>query len=654
MKILIDLLKNDKRIFANNKLLKNKLTELTFKLDLDLIELLLSNEGVKECFFVEKTIKENKVLIFDKDKFITFVNNKEFLPDSFTSFKNKIGLTTNGEYLREKNDVVLAWPYKDCVLEGGQDKEDQKRDEIFYNETLSPDEIDRLFESKVLTNFKRYNHTGEHKILEFNKDENLIIRGNNLLALHCLKHNFKEQVKLIYIDPPYSGGADDFNYNDKFNTSTWLTFIKNRIQIARNLLADDGAIFVQISDSMVSHLRLLMDEIFLPENFINKITVRTKSPSGFKVVNLGVFESAEYILSYAKKKKSWNYNPQYVEAPYDSNYCLVVTNFISPSKDWKFSNIEQQVSIENHFQSPKKAIEKLNKHVFDQLIADYALKNASKVFRLTSIGDDAGKDTLEAKHQSVKNKDKVFVVKRDGLSDRYILNGQEMAFYSKKVRTIDGKLVPTTMLTNIWTDIAWEGIASEGGVKLKGGKKPERLIRRIIDMSTQKGDLIMDFHLGSGTTCAVAHKMQRKYIGIEQLDYNENDSIQRITNVIQGEQTGVSKLEGWKDGGSFIYIELMRWNEKYMAAIKETDTTRKIFNIYEKMKKEAFFRYDIDLSKFDVKEFEQLALKDQKQILYECLDKNHLYVNLSDIEDATYNVSPNDKKLNKEFYRKII
>ena len=139
MNDLIKLFAKDDRIFADGKLLKNKLTELALKLDSALIELLLSDKRAKENFFIEQAVKKDNVLVFDKDKFISFVNNKEFLPDSFTSFKNKIGLMTNGDYLKEKSDVVLAWAYKDCVLEGGQGKEDQKRDEIFYIETLAPD-----------------------------------------------------------------------------------------------------------------------------------------------------------------------------------------------------------------------------------------------------------------------------------------------------------------------------------------------------------------------------------------------------------------------------------------------------------------------------------------------------------------------------------
>ncbi len=156
MKDLTRLFEKDNRIFADGKLLKNKLTELALKLDQHLIALLLSDRRVKENFFIKRSVKKDTVLVFDKDKFISFINNKEFLPDSFTSFKNKIGLMTNDDYLKKRADIVLAWAYKDCVLEGGQDKEDQKRDEIFYNEILAPDEIDRLLNDKAFVNWKKF------------------------------------------------------------------------------------------------------------------------------------------------------------------------------------------------------------------------------------------------------------------------------------------------------------------------------------------------------------------------------------------------------------------------------------------------------------------------------------------------------------------
>jgi adenine-specific DNA-methyltransferase len=225
---LKEILKRDNRVVdSNGNLFKNKIIELALKLDKNLIKLLLSNEKMKEVFFVDV----DETLIFDKDKFIMFVSNKQFLPDSYTAFKNKIGLIDEkAEFISEKKDVVLSWPYKDCVLEGGMTKEDQKRDEIFWNEILAPDQITRLLEPKVFTNAKRIDKDGEHKFDEFRTDangdikDNLIIKGNNLLVLHSLKKRFAGKVKLIYIDPPYyfksSPSSDTFLYNISFKLSS--------------------------------------------------------------------------------------------------------------------------------------------------------------------------------------------------------------------------------------------------------------------------------------------------------------------------------------------------------------------------------------------------------------------------------------------------
>jgi len=325
------------------------------------------------------------------------------------------------------------------------------------------------------------------------------------LALHTLKKQFRGKVKLIYIDPPYNTGSDSFGYNDSFSRSAWLTFMKNRFEIARELLSKDGAIVVQISDKHVGYLHVLMDEIF-PEGFINKIAVKTRSPSGFKTVNQGVFESAEYLLIYGKNRKLWKCNPQYEVSEYDENYSFQITNIDASCNKWKVINIKEVVASEHGYKDVRKAKKKLGATVFLAELAQYALKNAKSVFRFTEINRDAGKDTLKLKEISINEADKVFMLERENLSPRYILNGKEIAFYSNKVREIDGISAPTTMLTNIWTDIPWEGIASEGKVKLKKGKKPERLLRRLIDMATDNpNDVVLDFYLGSGTTATVAH-----------------------------------------------------------------------------------------------------------------------------------------------------
>ncbi|WP_164966503.1 DNA methyltransferase, partial [Streptococcus oralis] len=248
---------------------KNKLAELARQYNPELLNQLMSNEKIAKHFFSKL---QDGVLVFKKDVFLQFLNNKEFLPDSFTAYKTKIGLgMPDGNYLSEKKEVVLNFPYKDCVLEGGQTKDDAKRQELFFNETLAPTEINRLLDDKVLTNFKRFDSDGEHEVEGLEDTDNLIIKGNNLIALHSLKKRFAGRVKLIYIDPPYNTGSDSFNYNDNFNHSTWLTFMKNRLEVARELLSEDGSIWINIDDDEGHYLKILSDNIFGRENFVNTI-----------------------------------------------------------------------------------------------------------------------------------------------------------------------------------------------------------------------------------------------------------------------------------------------------------------------------------------------------------------------------------------------
>ena len=292
------LLKKDKRLVADGKLMKNKVIEFALKLDKDLLKLLQSNKSIKTHFFQEV----DSVLVFDKVRFQDFVNLKEFLADSYTKYKSKIGLEADGDYLSKSKDVVLVWPYKDCLLEGGQTKaERENRSEIFWNETLAPEHYDRLLSPKAFTNFKKYDSKGEQDLkgkIDFGK-ENLIIKGNNLLALHSLKERFEGQVKLIYIDPPYNTKSDEFGYNDTFNHSAWLTFMKNRLETAKQFLKTDGVIFINIGDEEVHYLKVLSDDIFGRENFINTVARVAKTAS-----NKGTWfaPSIDFILCYAKDK----------------------------------------------------------------------------------------------------------------------------------------------------------------------------------------------------------------------------------------------------------------------------------------------------------------------------------------------------------------
>ena len=642
---------NSKYLSDDGKLLKAMVYSNVMTMDKELLCLLLSNEKIKERFFENV----NRTLVFDKQKFAWFIESKEFLPDSYTRYTNKIGLTHNGNFISKSNDVVLDFPYKDCVLEGGQDKEDQKRKEIFYNEIIASDGISKMLAPKVFTNAKRYTKDGIEENITFDENDNLIIKGNNLIALSSLLKRYEGKVKCIYIDPPYyfsvKKDEDTFAYNSNFKLSSWLVFMKNRLEIAKRLLSNDGALFVQISDDGVGELHCLLKDIFGVENFINKITVKTKSPSGFASVNPGVFETAEYILAFAKNKKNWKYNIQYVESGYDVNYKLVVVNKDDSSEKWIIRNIVDVLAEERGYGNVKEMRNNLGKLVVDELVAEYALKNADSVFRYTAIGNNAGQIVVETRNKSKEEPEKIFTVERNGQYTVYMHKGQEMAFYSKKLHEVDGEIVPSMQVSNIWTDTPYEGIANEGGVTLKGGKKPEKLIRRIIEMTSNKGDLILDYHLGSGTTCAVAHKIGRKYIGIEQLKYGKDDSTVRLESVIEGDSTGISKAVDWQGGGSFVYCELL---ENASTLIEKIQSASE--KVISEIKSEIYADERIipyitraELEKAD-EEFASLELEEKKKTLISLVDKNKLYVNYSDMDDESYDIRESDRAFTKSFY----
>lgn len=656
---LYDVLRMEDRYCTDaGELIKSNIQEDALNLAPSLLKLLLANESLTRHFFRDV----DGIRVFDKVAFQKIIMNKQFLPDSYTTFKNKIGLTVDdGRFITDSREVVLAWPYKDCMLEGGQTKEDAKRDEVFWNETLAPDEINRLTEPKMFTNFRHYDKEGEHDVEHISPKENLIIKGNNLLALHSLKEKYAGQVKLIYIDPPYyfvaNKSEDTFSYNSNFKLSTWLTFMKNRLEVARDLLSNDGAIFVQISDDGVGELHCLLKEVFNrngENNFINKITIKTKSPSGFASVNPGVFETAEYILAFAKKKSNWTYNRQYVESTYDPNYKWYITNINDDFRSWNIVDVFEYVAKEHGYSNRKEIEQKIGKDTFLNLVSDFVLIHKDSVFQSTAIGNDAGSDVIEIRELSKRNRETVYSVSRKDYYTVYAYNGREIAFYNKKIRNIDGKDVPTMLLSNIWNDISYEGIAKEGSVTLKGGKKPERLIRRIIEMASNPNDIVLDFFAGSGTTASVALKLNRQFITVDQLDSQIDMSMKRLLSVVNGDSTGISKAVNWQGGGSFVYCELSKANQSFIDEIEEAKTSEELARIWKRMQETGFLSYQIKAKDIDVNadDFKALSMDDQKRFLMESLDKNLLYIPFSEIDNEDYNISDEDKRLTREFYKK--
>lgn len=607
------LLQQDERLVVDGKLLKNKIIELALQLDPNLLKMLLSHDSIKKHFFKDV----EGILVFDKIKFQKFVSNKAFLPDSYTSFKNRIGLIDDDEFIKENKDVVLAWPYKDCVLEGGQTKDDQKRKEIFWNTLLAPDEIDRLLAPKVLTNFKKFDTNGISDAQQIDSSSNLIIKGNNLLTLYSLKHKFSGKIKLIYIDPPYNTGGDSFQYNDSFNHSSWLTFIKNRLEVAKELLADNGSIWVNIDDDESHYLKVLMDEIFGRENFVANVVWKKKySPQN----DARYFSDMhDHILVYGKNKdvlklnliprteaanKRYKNSDKDPRGPWKSSDLSVKT--YSAKNDYPISTAAGKV-----VNPPKSTCWRYSKEKYEELVRD------NRIY--FGVNGDAA--------PSIK---RFLSEVQQGTPPQTIWD------YSEVGHTQDARKEILALLDD--ADFATP--------------KPERLLQRIIHISTNENDIVLDFFAGSGTTGAVAMKMKRRFITCEQMDYIDTVTVPRIKKVIEGEQGGVSVDVNWSGGSSFIYMELMKANQLFIEQIERASTTESLLEIWQKIINEGFINYFIEPSTLNshLDNFSKLSLEEQKSLLIEMMDKNQLYVNLSEISDEDFKIDKETINLNNQFY----
>ena len=637
------------------KLLRANVRERAWKLDLDLIKLLLTDKEVEAKFFKEIDGR----WIFDNNTFVDYITDKNFFADSYTKFRNKIGLNIDGKYLRERGEVALVWPYKDCVLEGGQTREEEKRQEIFFNEILAPDEINRMFDPKVLTNWKRHTANGEQEVTNVHRDENgtirenFIIKGNNLIALHTLKQQFRGQVKLIYIDPPYNTGNDSFGYNNSFNHSTWLTFEKNRLEAAKYFLSNSGSIWISIDEREFAYLKVLCDEIFGRENHISTVTVKVKDPAGVGQ-QAPIFDICEYLLVYAKDIKQFKENlPEFVDTSHFTEKASGYRNLIVEyGKPKLVKEIERKnVGLVKIYECEDYKISDANKLPFDEYIekrnsiaADY---NPSGGMILAIRGQLPARGLSFIEYTPTKGK-------MAGKQSRvYFMNRRILSFLSEILIDKEGDVYRKSKLTNLW-NIPNASLHLEGGVEFRNGKKPEVLIKKILSFGTVEGDLIMDFHVGSGTTAAVAHKMNRQYITIEQMDYVETITIERLKKVIAGEQSGISKSVKWQGGGNFIYCELMKYNEVFMEQIQSAKSSEELLDIWRDMSKDSVLNWYVKPKKPEEAEEHFIAINDvekQRQLLAELLDKNQFYVHLSEIDDETFNVSEADRELNRSFYR---
>lgn len=665
---LTQALRSHEKVWANEEktiLAKNILLNLVEKTDPTIIGLLLGNDELKRHFFVDV----NGVLVFKLQDFRFFLD-KHSVNNSYTKYANHIGLTDGNRFLKDSSDIVLDFPFKDCVLNGGQSTEEgeeiyfkrnnsqpasqpasqlytkltRKRQEIFFNQTLAFDEIDRLFDAKAFSKFSRYTADGKQPVGEIKRHsdgtpaENLIIKGNNLIALHSLATQFKGKVKLIYIDPPYNTGNDGFKYNDKFNRSTWLTFMKNRLEIAKELLMEDGSIFVSIDDNEQAYLKILMDEVFGNENFIcNFIWEKKTGASDAKQIAT----ITEFVLCYSKNFKTVKLNKN--TSSYDTERYKLSDKFEQERGKYYIDNLDRgglQYSDSLNFaiQCPDGTLTYPNgrtEFVNDGWIwkwsknkIDWAITNGFLEFR--------------------KSKSK-----KSGWSVCY----KNYMLVDNENNPIERSAPYKNLIQDILNTHATDELKKLFGSKVFTTPKPESLLQYLIQIATSESDIILDYHLGSGTTAAVAHKMNRQYIGIEQMDYIETLAVERLKKVIDGEQGGISKAVNWQGGGEFVYAELAPFNETAKQQILACENLDDIKTLFDELCERYFLKYNVGINEFtqiiEESEFQSLPLDKQKQMVLEMLDLNQMYVSLSEMDDEQFAgcLTDDDKALSRAFYQ---
>lgn len=515
-------------------------------------------------------------------------------------------------------------------------------------------------EPKVLTNFKRYDANGEHEVDGISMDDNLIIKGNNLLALHSLKGKYAEKIKLIFIDPPYNTGNDSFGYNDSFNHSTWLTFMRNRLNIAHKLLSHNGTLCIMIDHNELPYCMSVIDDIFGKCNLRNIITVKRGSVAGAKVINPGVVNLSDYILIYSKSA-NWEPNRVYRAKTRDPRYNSYIDNYEENYQNWR--TIPLMDAFANSKQIQKKDLKKVFGDNLEDLIDRFVIDNAERVVQFATLDDNnISQAARDLKRESITNPHKGYLLEREGKKAYYVYGGKLMLFAKDRLIDVDGQLSFSEPISDIWDDVLPNDLHNEGGVIFKKGKKPEKLIHRIIELCTKERDFVLDYHLGSGTTAAVAMKMNRHFIGAEQMDYGENDSVKRLRNVIgyvhNGaiigfDARGISTTVNWRGGGSFVYCELAKANQQFANDIEQASSTEELATIWEQMQETGFLSWKVSPKEIDAnaEDFTALAIEDQKRFLIECLDKNLLYIPYSEIDNAEFAISESDKKINNQFYQ---
>lgn len=608
----------DKYFTKSGALKRNTVIEDLDNYDKDLMTAILKDDLLHKTY----TSKIADVEIFEINKFVYMLRYKEYREDSFTKYDNKIRLTAGGKYIDDSSDVVLDFPYKDCVLKAGMTKEDVEHsgdaDEPFLNETLAKSEIDELYEPKILINATKYDKNGKKKVLAVSQSDNIVIKGNNLIALYSLEKRYAGKIKSIILDPPYyfykNKPDDSFSYNSNFKLSTWLTFMKNRMEIAKKLLSENGILILTVGLDGAPYLEILLNSIFDiakdPNRLVGNIAWRKTDNQS----NIGDFANvSDRILVYRKN---------------------------SDTKLYKLP-LSDKAKKEYSYSDKKGAYRRANLLDLTRGKFHYKVETPDG----TVLNGPWMIDETKFKQ----------LVENDGI--HWPKSGKQIPYGKTYLADqIDKGQIPSDFWDGSYgtNQRAAKEIKDLFGSRAFKFAKPEELLRNLISISSKAGDIVLDFFMGSGTTPAVAMKMNRHFIGIDQMDYIDTIGVNRLRKVINGEQGGISKEVNWQGGGSFIYAELMEKNQGYLRDIQDSENMDELMNVYSRMKQNGDIDFRVDLNKFEasLKAGELPSLEDRKKELIKIIDKNQLYYNYSDIDDENVKslIADTDYEFNKSFY----
>jgi adenine-specific DNA-methyltransferase len=557
----------------------------------------------------------------------------------YTQYPNKIGLfsTSKGSFIKNDNDVVLSFPFKDAVLEAGMSKEDVGRDERFLHQTLDSKDIDTLEEPKVLTDFRLIDKNGEKALTAdsdiqfFDEDghlkQNLLIKGNNLLALYTLRERLAGKVKLIYIDPPYNppSNSNTFIYNNNFNHSSWLTFMKNRLEVAKELLTDDGVLVCAIDENELAYLGVLIDEVFGTERESHYITI-VHNPRGVQGTNFSyTHEYAIFVIPKGLK---------------------TIGNRKIETKDVSWRNLRDnggeslRTDARNCF--------------YPMIVKDGAV---------IGFGDIA-EEKIHPNANELQADGSIYIYPIDpsGIERKWRYARQSVEKIKNLLRAKESKGIWQIEIgkdfgqyRTVWQDPRYD--ANEYGTKLVKSLVPSsefdfpKSLWNVYDclfavVADDPSAIVLDFFGGSGTTAHATIELNkdggnRKFVVVEQMDYINSVTSPRIEAVIKRDNLDAS----------FVYFELKKYNQEYVDSIMDAKSIKELEDLYVDMRNNAFLKFWFDRAEFEKDEnFRNLDLAGRKQALADILDENQLYLNYADMNDTRHTVSVDEKALTEKFY----